>query len=203
MPLRLPFLAALVSLVTLGSVSDAHAQTPLPQVRITTEVGEFVVEVDTVRAPISGSNFLRYVDGGFYEGGVFHRTVTPNNQPNDSIKIAVIQGNISRERWEETDGPIPLERTSLTGIRHTDGVLSMARSGPDTAVASFFICVGDQPELDFGGKRNPDGQGFAAFGRVISGMEVVRRINNSPAEDQSLTPLIGIRWVERVEPGQE
>lgn len=170
------------------------AQTPdrLPTVLVVTEVGDFVVEVDTIRAPGSGKNFLKYVDEAFYDGGSFHRTVTPDNQPDDSIKIAVIQGNISRERWEETFGSIPLERTSETGLRHLDGTISMARSGPDTAVASFFICVGDQPELDFGGKRNPDGQGFAAFGRVISGMDVVRRINSSPAEGQSLTPAIVI-----------
>jgi len=84
----------------------------------------------------------------------FHRTVRADNQPNDSIRIAVVQANISRARGGETFGSIPLEQTSVTGLRHGDGTLSMARSGPDTAMASFFICVGDQPELDFGGNRN-------------------------------------------------
>jgi peptidyl-prolyl cis-trans isomerase A (cyclophilin A) len=194
MTLPFPALLALSGLLMIP-----FQQAPLPQVRVTTELGEFVVEIDTIKAPISGKNFLKYVDGGFYDGGVFHRTVTPDNQPNDSIRIEVIQGNISRERWEETDGPIPLERTSDTGLLHKDGTLSMARSGPDTAVASFFICVGDQPELDFAGKRNPDGQGFAAFGRTVSGMDVVRRINTSPAEGQSLTPAIRILSAVRVE----
>jgi peptidyl-prolyl cis-trans isomerase A (cyclophilin A) len=194
MTLPFPALLALSGLLMIP-----FQQAPLPQVRVTTELGEFVVEIDTIKAPISGKNFLKYVDGGFYDGGVFHRTVTPDNQPNDSIRIEVIQGNISRERWEETDGPIPLERTSDTGLLHKDGTLSMARSGPDTAVASFFICVGDQPELDFAGKRNPDGQGFAAFGKVVSGMDVVRRINTSPAEGQSLTPAIRILSAVRVE----
>lgn len=190
-----------ISFAGMVNLSALSAQTgqELPQLHITTELGDFIVEVDTVHAPISAMNFLRYVDGGFYDGGSFHRTVTPDNQPNDPIRIAVIQGNISRERREDTVGPIPLERTSVTGLMHLDGTLSMARSGPDTGVASFFICVGNQPELDFGGRRNPDGQGFAAFGRVISGMDVVRRINASPAEGQSLTPPIRIISAKRVE----
>jgi peptidyl-prolyl cis-trans isomerase A (cyclophilin A) len=64
----------------------------------------------------------------------------------------------------------------MTGLRHLDGTLSMARIAPGTAGSAFFICIGDQPDLDFGGRRNPDGQGFAAFGRVAEGMDVVRAI---------------------------
>ena len=75
----------------------------------------------------------------------------------------------------------------------------MARSTPDTAQESFFICVGDQPELDFGGKRNPDGQGFAAFGKVSSGMEVVKKINQANAEGQALMPPILILEMEIME----
>ena len=83
------------------------------------------------------------------------------------------------------------------GIKHIDGAISMARDGPDTATGDFFICVGAQRELDFGGKRNPDGQGFAAFGRVVKGMEVVRKINACPAKEQTLTPGVRIREVRR------
>src|SRR4051812_21814270 len=88
--------------------------------------------------------------------------------------------------------PIKLERTRDTKLKHTDGAISMARDQPDTATADFFICIGDQPELDFAGKRNPDGQGFAAFGKVIRGMDVVRKIQSSPADGQKLTPPIKI-----------
>jgi peptidyl-prolyl cis-trans isomerase A (cyclophilin A) len=88
--------------------------------------------------------------------------------------------------------PIAHETTTQTGILHKDGVISMARLEPGTATSEFFICVGDQPELDFGGKRNPDGQGFAAFGRVIKGMEVVRRIQQQPDKKQFLDPVIKI-----------
>jgi peptidyl-prolyl cis-trans isomerase A (cyclophilin A) len=76
--------------------------------------------------------------------------------------------------------------------------LSMARDGPDTAQSSFSICVGEQPELDFGGKRNPDGQGFAAFGHVIEGMDVVRKIQASPSDGQRLKPPVRIGRIVRV-----
>ena len=106
-----------------------------------------------------------------------------------------------REELRDTESEkpaLPLERTRDTGLRHLDGTLSMARAGPDTATSDFFICIGDQPELDFGGKRNPDGQGFAAFGRVTKGMDVVRRIQQAPAEGQTLTPPVSILNIERL-----
>jgi peptidyl-prolyl cis-trans isomerase A (cyclophilin A) len=73
----------------------------------------------------------------------------------------------------------------------------MARAGPDTATSDFFVCVGDQPELDHGGRRNPDGQGFAAFGRVVRGMDVIRRIHAAPADGQTLAPPIPITRARR------
>lgn len=160
------------------------------QVKIATSVGNIVVELAADKAPVTVANFLKYVNEGHYTGGSFFRTVHSENQPNDSVQITVIQGGAAggKARFD----PIPLERTSKTGLKHQDGTISMARSTPDTAQDSFFICVEDQPELDFGGKRNPDGQGFAAFGRVISGMDVVRKINQSPADGQGLTPPIVI-----------
>lgn len=167
-------------------------------VRIDTRLGPIVVEVDTARAPRTAANFLRYVDGGFYDGGRFHRTVRLSNQPGQAVKIEVIQAGASPTREREGFPPIALERTSVTGLRHLDGVLSMARDGPDTATSDFFICIGDQPSLDHGGRRNPDGQGFAAFGRVVEGMNVVRAIQASPADGQSLTPPVVIRSARRV-----
>jgi acyl-homoserine-lactone acylase len=179
------------------------------RVRIETELGPVVVALDTKRAPATVANFLRYVDGGHYDGGRFHRTVRlrPDNQPASPVKIEVVQAGVAPERERSGFPPLRLERTSVTGLRHLDGVISMARLGPDTATSDFFICVGDQPELDAGGKRNPDGQGFAAFGRVVEGMEVVRRIHQSPVgqspgREQALAPPIGIRRVRRSGPGQ-
>jgi peptidyl-prolyl cis-trans isomerase A (cyclophilin A) len=168
------------------------------RVVIETEVGKIQVEIDDRRAPVTAENFLRYVDGGFYDGGQFHRTVTPDNQPQNDVKIEVVQASIAEARKSEERTPIPLERTSATGLAHLDGTISMAREGPDSATSSFFICIGSQPELDFGGKRNPDGQGFAAFGRVVSGMDVVRKIQASPREEQRLTPPVRIRSARRI-----
>jgi peptidyl-prolyl cis-trans isomerase A (cyclophilin A) len=119
-----------------------------------------------------------------------------DNQPKDEIKIEVIQGG---QLANDKEFPaIPLERTSVTGIRHINGAISMARGGPDSATSSFFICVGDQPELDFGGRRNKDGQGFAAFGKIAAGMDVVKKIHQSPKKSQSLTPPIKILSITRI-----
>ena len=112
------------------------------------------------------------------------------------IKTYINSGNVVF-RTGVTDS-IALERTRATGLSHVDGAVSMARDGPDSATSDFFLCLGDQPSLDFGGRRNPDGQGFAAFGRVVRGMEVVRRIQQSPAEGQRLTPPIAIVTVRRL-----
>jgi len=135
------------------------------------------------------------VDEHFYDDSSFYRTVTPGNQPDNTVKIAVIQGGLDKEAGGYP--PVPLERTSKTGVHHVDGAISMARDGADTATTEFFICVGDQPELDFGGARNRDGQGFAAFGRVVSGMEIVRKIHESPANEQRLAPPMKILRIRR------
>ena len=115
----------------------------------------------------------------------------------NDVKIEVIQASANPAKSRAGFPPIKLERTRDTGLKHLDGTLSMARNGPDTATSDFFICIGDQPELDFGGKRNPDGQGFAAFGRVVKGMDVVRKIQRSPAEGQTLKPPVKILSVVR------
>ncbi|MGH9837223.1 MAG: peptidylprolyl isomerase [Blastocatellia bacterium] len=188
----------------LFSIAGSHAQTSSKikpvRVLIQTELGEITIELDATHAPITAENFLRYVDAGHYDGGRFHRTVTldPDNQPNNQIQIEVIQAGVNPDKAKEDFAPIKLERTSETGLRHKDGAISMARSGPDTATSDFFICIGDQPELDFGGKRNPDGQGFAAFGRVVKGMDVVRKIHRSPVEAQRLAPPIKIVKIKRI-----
>jgi peptidyl-prolyl cis-trans isomerase A (cyclophilin A) len=172
-----------------------HAQA-LPRVIIETELGEIEAEVDSIRAPVTAANFLRYVDLGFFRFARFHRTVREENQPADKVKIAVVQAGLDTLRVKDFP-PIQLERTRATGLSHKDGTISMARDGPDTATSDFFICIGDQPSLDFGGKRNPDGQGFAAFGRVLLGMDVVRGIHQSPADGQTLEPPVRIVNIRR------
>lgn len=175
----------------------AQAAPGIVRVTMQTDLGNVELAVDSAHAPRTAANFLRYVDAGRYEGGRFHRTVTMSNQPSNDVKIEVVQWSAAPRGNREAFPAIELERTSVTGLKHLDGTISMARSGPNTATADVFICIGDQPSLDFGGARNPDGQGFAAFGRVISGMEVVRRIQGSPANGQTLTPAVRILNIVR------
>jgi len=152
--------------------------------RLRTDAGEILFRVYPDKAPVTAANFLRYVDAGLYNGTTFFRVVTPENQPDNKVRIEVIQGGDVDEK--KCFPAIAHETTEATGLRHLDGTVSMARAGPGTATSSFFICVGDQPELDFGGRRNPDGQGFAAFGRVVQGMDVVRKIQRMEADHQTL-----------------
>lgn len=172
--------------------------TARPEVSIETALGKIKVRLDAERAPNTTRNFLRYALENFYSDGIFFRTVTASNQPEDKVKIAVIQAQADPGKEKDAFPPIKTERTRDTGLRHLDGAISMAREGPDSETHHFFICIGDQPELDFGGKRNPDGQGFAVFGRVIEGMELVRKIHQSEAEGQTLKPPIKIQRAIRV-----
>ena len=169
-----------------------------PHVVIETAMGKIELELDAKAAPLTVRNFLHYVEERMYNNGRFFRTVTPANQPDDKVKIQVIQIEADPARTQELLAPIALERTSATGLRHLDGTLSMARSEPDTAQDSFSICIDEQPELDFGGKRNPDGQGFAAFGRVVKGMDLVRKIQAEPATGQKLQTPVPIQRAVRL-----
>lgn len=183
----------LLQLSVLALFLSGPTQEMTRQVLLHTEAGDVELELDLKHAPITTANFLRYVNGGFYNGGRFYRAVTMSNQPASPIKIEVIQGGINPDREKAAFPAITLERTIVTGQHHVDGTISMARgSSADSATSEFFICVGDQPELDYGGKRNADGQGFAAFGRVTRGMDVVRKTQQSPVEGQRLTPLVQI-----------
>lgn len=187
---HLHLIAALI--VSSALVEPVVAQATGVRVTIQTELGNIELEVDSVRAPRTAANFLRYVDAGRYEGGRFHRTVTMANQPTNDVKIEVIQWSAAPRGDREAFPPIELERTTVTGLKHVDGTISMARGGPNSATSDVFICIGDQPSLDFGGARNADGQGFAAFGKVVGGMDIVRRIQASPANGQALSPPIRI-----------
>jgi peptidyl-prolyl cis-trans isomerase A (cyclophilin A) len=148
-----------------------------------TELGAITVAIDVEHAPVTSANFLKYVDGKFYDGGVFNRSVRPDNTVRHDVEIQVVQVQSDPARAREMFPAIPIERTSVTGLHHTDGTLSMARSSPDSAQASFSIMIGDQLSLDFGGARNADGQGFAAFGKVVAGMDVVRKIHQSKTSE--------------------
>ena len=189
-------------------VAGAGAQTPAApeiRVRIDTDHGAIVLALDPAHAPKTVANFLKYVDGGYYTGGRFHRATRPDNYkpaPPDRPPMQIIQGGINPDRAGEAKAaipPVPLERTTVTGLKHVAGVVSMARGAEaDSGTSDFFILLDDQPSMDVGGKRYPDGQGFAAFGRVVEGLDVVRKINAQPVKEQSLDPPVPIRGITRV-----
>lgn len=166
---------------------------PLPKTIFKTSVGNIICEIDTVHAPVTAKNFLAHLKKGTFENALFYRVVRPDNQPYSKEKIEVIQGGLYDDKIIDKIKPIPHETTAVTGLKHTNGTLSMARNEPGSASTEFFICVGDQPSLDFDGKRNPDGQGFAVFGRVISGMDVVRKIQQMKDTSQYLVEPVKIK----------
>ncbi|WP_262693365.1 peptidylprolyl isomerase [Kordiimonas aquimaris] len=168
----------LCTLVALGSVAlpvNARDEAAPVQVELTTDLGAILIEVYPSKAPISAENFLKFVDGGLYENAGFYRTVRHDND-NGTPKIEVIQGGLLDT--SDLTGGVAHETTEQTGLKHTDAAVSLARAAVGTgSAAAFFICIGDQPALDYGAARNADKQGFAVFGKVIEGMDVVRKIH--------------------------
>jgi peptidyl-prolyl cis-trans isomerase A (cyclophilin A) len=181
-----------------SSLSGAEAQ----KIRILTEAGGIILELYPDKAPVTVSNFLQYVDEKRYDGAVFYRVVRMDNQPVSKVKIEVIQGGLDKDSTKRL-APIVHEITRKSGLKHVDGTLSMARTTPGSAGSEFFICINNQPELDFGGLRNPDGQGFAAFGQVIEGMDTVRKIQaGQTGENEKIQLLkhpVKIKTVRRLE----
>lgn len=171
-------------------------------VRIETAFGNIDLAIDTKRAPITAGNFLKYVDGGFYDGGRFHRATRADNYtpklPNRPL-LEIVQADINPARAGERFPAIPLERTSVTGLTHVVGTVSMPRGdAADSARSGFVIHLNDQPSLNHGGMRFDDGQGTAAFGRVVGGLDVVRTIQKQPVSSQSLDPPVEIKKAYRV-----
>lgn len=187
-------------LPVLAVASRPRAATSPVRTRVQTDAGAFVVEVDPAVAPITVANYLAHVDRGLLDGGAVYRIVTLANQaPETRHKIEVVQWGMNRpDDKPPALPPIAHETTRQTGLRHLDGTVSMARAQPGTATAEFFVCIGEQPALDFGGGRNPDGLGFAAFGRVVEGMDVVRTLHARGEADQYLAQPIRVRSVRRV-----
>ena len=177
-------------------------------VRVETGLGNIDMAVDGEHAPVTAANFLKYVDAGFYNGGRFHRATRPDNykpQLPERPPFQIIQADIDPERGKSKFLPIPLERTTATGLTHRLGTLSMPRGETaDSATSGFVICLDEAtPSLDYGSKRYADGQGFAAFGRVVKGMDVVRRIHSQPVNGQALDPPVTITRIYRLQEHQQ
>lgn len=192
--------AILAVVMVMSSVSLA-AQAAV-RVRIVTDSGAITVALSPDKAPATVANFLRYVDEKRYDGGSFYRAVTLQNQlpAAQQPQIEVIQGGIDADSSRRLP-PIAHETNDRSGIKHTDGVISMARGAPGSASSEFFFVINNQPALDFGGRRNPDGQGFAAFGHIVDGMDVVRRIQRMPSAGvppQRMVTTVRIQSVKRI-----
>jgi len=188
------FLVCIIFLSSCGSGDRSR-----PHVRIKTAAGDIEVELYPAQAPKTVAAFLSYIDSGFYRNGSFYRVLNDDNQSSDAAKSELIQGGIWRTNQKKAASlqGIPHESTQQTHILHKDGVISLARMAPGTATTEFFICVGDQPGFDYGGDNNPDGQGYAAFGKVVKGMDIVRNIYARPENNQAFDPPVVIYEIVR------
>ena len=191
------FLVAMLLMISAGCSSSESRNT---HIEIRTKVGNIEVELYDDKAPQTVQAILSYIDSGFYRDASFYRVLNMDNQPSDAPKAELIQGGLWNKKGARRDltPGIPHESTRQTGVLHTDGVVSLARQEPGTANTEFFICVGDQPGFNYGGENNPDGQGYAAFGKVVKGMDIVRRIYNLPEEDQYFDPVVPIYNIVRL-----
>lgn len=187
----------ILSLIIMFAACKEKSKTE--HIQFYTSEGNIKFELYSNKAPLTVSNFLAYVDNKLYDGAMFYRTVKTDNQPNNDVKIEVIQGGLGFNETDEELPPIYHESTFETGILHLDGTISMARADTGTVSSEFFICIGDQPQLDFGGSRNPDGQGFAAFGRLYEGIEIVKTIQYFPDYNQILIQPVIIDSIRRIE----
>lgn len=192
-------LAAILTTAQTAPPPTPPPAAPLPRVAIETSEGRMVIELETARAPVTAGSFLRYVDGKRLDGVVFYRAVRV--QPNFGFVQFGVQNAPKRVL-----PPIKHEPTTQTGVKHLDGALSIARNAPGTAQGDFTIMVGDQPSLDANPAAPGDNQGYAAFGRVVEGMDVVRRIlelpkssDAAPFKGEMLVTPVKIMTARRVE----
>jgi peptidyl-prolyl cis-trans isomerase A (cyclophilin A) len=178
--------------VLMMGVAGCSTKYEQPRIEIQTKFGDIEVELYPGKAPKTVAAILSYVKAGYYKNSSFYRVLNRDNQPSNAGKAELIQGGLYRSKSTPSVKGIPHETTQQTGILHKDGVVSLARLEPGTATIEFFICIGDQPGFDYGGENNADKQGYAAFGKVVKGMDIVRRIYNQRENDQSFDPPVPI-----------
>lgn len=171
-----------------------------PAVKIETNFGDIIIESYPGKAPKTVAAFLSYVDSGLYKGSSFYRVLKKEDQPSNSFKSELIQGGIwqTKNKMQVALKGIPHETTKESGILHENGTISLARTTPGSASSEFFICIGKQPAYDFAGSANSDGQGFAAFGKVVEGMDVVKQIQQQPDNETSFYPPLEIMNIVRL-----
>lgn len=185
-----------IALIVLVQCKPAYKN---PHVVIYSAFGDIELELYPDKAPKSVTAFLSYIDAGYYTNCSFYRILSLDNQPMGSNGAELIQGGLwaNKKRHDSLPG-IPHETTKQTGILHENGTISLARQEPGTATTEFFICIGKQPGFDYGGENNPDGQGYAAFGKVVKGMDIVLKIYGRPEENQYFEPPVKINKITRL-----
>ena len=169
-----------------------------PQIKINTNAGDIIVELYPKKAPITVAAFLKYVDSNYYKNGNFYR-VLKNENLSAEYNRGIIQGGMYRstpKKLNDLTGTVH-EPPKQTGLSNTDGTISMARTTAGSAKTEFFICIGDQTQYDSGGNANSDGLGMAAFGRVIKGMDIVRKIQSRSSNGDSFETPIKILNITR------
>lgn len=170
-----------------------------PKIVIETNLGNIDAELYPDKAPVTATAFLSYIDSGYFKNSSFYRVVYNDVFGNDN-DAGAIQGGVWKsnpELLKKLTG-IPHEAPAKTGLSHTTGTLSLARTTAGSANAEFFICIGDQTGFDNGVNSNPDGQGFAAFGKITSGMDIVRKIHQQPADGDAFVRPVVILNIKRL-----
>ena len=184
MPANDPTRRRLLVAAAVFTGSPAWAQPARPHVQLLTDKGVIVVELADDKAPTTVANFLRYVDARRMDAAVFYRASRAPGAP----AVGLIEAGLKDAG--KTFPPIAHESTLTTGLRHLDGTLSMARFAPGTAASDFTICCGDAPYLDAHPEAPGDNLGYAAFGQVTSGIEVVRAILAMPTTGIADNPVM-------------
>lgn len=164
-------------------------------VALETSLGQIVIALKVRQAPLTTANFLRYVDEKRYDGASFWRSAKANSP----VDYGLIEGGLQGDP-KKLLPPIAHEPTSQTGLRHVDGTVSLARKEPGTGDSDFFICVGEAPYLDANPAGEGDNLGFAAFGQVIKGMEIVHKILNLPTPGKATNPVMEGQMLDPVVP---
>ncbi|MDE3234356.1 MAG: peptidylprolyl isomerase [Bacteroidota bacterium] len=180
--------------------SCKHVQYANPHVIIDTKFGEIEIELFAKQAPKTVAGFLANIDSGFYSNASFYRVLNDQNQPSNAPKTELIQGGVwhSKQYGNKVFSFIPHETTKQTGLHHISGTVSMARREPGTASTEFFICIDDEPGLDYGGENIDDRQGYAAFGKVVKGMNVVKMIYHENEDNQYFDPPVDIYSIKKL-----
>jgi len=183
----------LLTAIIFLSCSQPHYKEP--HVLIETRLGDIELELYPDKAPQTVHAFLSNIEKGLYDGGSFYRVLKSEQLPTD-FNTGIIQGGV----WQQHDKQVavpgtPHESTKQTGLSHTDGMVSMARKDTGSATTEFFICIGDQSSFDYGKGNNGDGQGFAAFGKVFKGMDIVRKIQNQRSHGENFDEMIQVKRI--------